>query len=244
LKTVSEVEKLTGVSVRTLRYYDSIGLLKPNAVSDAGYRLYDDDALERLQLILIYRELQFPLKEIAHILNSAACDRTRILDHQIQLLTCKKKHLENLITFARGIQLLGVKNMDFSAFDIHKLDEYADRARENWGKSEAWREFEEKQKIKSKDDNLREGADMMKIIAEFGAIRGGNPSDEAAQALVEKLRTFISRHFYNCTPQILSGLGKMYASNGEFNENIDRAGGEGTALFVSEAIAVYCSQHK
>ncbi|MBP3409540.1 MAG: MerR family transcriptional regulator, partial [Clostridia bacterium] len=114
MKTVNEVSRLTGVSVRTLRYYDQIGLLKPSGLTDAGYRLYDDDALERLQLILMYRELQFPLKEIHRILESPDCDRTRILAQQVELLTLKKEHLENLITFARGIQMLGVRNLDFS----------------------------------------------------------------------------------------------------------------------------------
>ena len=90
MKTVHEVEALTGVSVRTLRYYDQIGLLKPSALSAAGYRLYDDDALDRLQQILLYRELQFPLKDVARMLDSPAYDRSRALGHQAQLLTLKK----------------------------------------------------------------------------------------------------------------------------------------------------------
>ena len=244
MKTVNEVHKTTGVSVRTLRYYDRIGLLKPSAISAAGYRLYDDAALEKLQLILLYRELQFPLKEIKRILSSADCDRTRILAQQVELLKKKKAHLENLITFARGIQMLGVKNLDFSVFDTRKLDEYAARAQENWGKTEAWQEFEEKQKHKTREDNLRDGADMMQIFAEFGAIAGKDPSGEEAQALVEELRTFITKHFYNCTVQILSGLGKMYAGGGEFTENIDRAGGEGTAAFAGKAIEIYCERNQ
>lgn len=240
MKTVSEVEKITGVSVRTLRYYDRIGLLKPAAVSDAGYRLYSDDDLEKLQIILMYRELQFPLKEIKRILNSSSCDRMQILAQQMKLLEIKKQHLENLITFARGIQLLGVRNLDFSAFDARKLDDYAARAKENWGKTEAWQEFEEKQKNKTKEDDLREGADMMAIFAEFGLIRDQDPAGEAAQALAEKLRAFITKNFYNCTVQIFSGLGQMYSGGGEFTQNIDRAGSEGTAEFASEAIRIYC----
>lgn len=240
MKTVSEVEKITGVSARTLRYYDRIGLLKPGAVSAAGYRLYSDDDLEKLQIILMYRELQFPLKEIRRILAVSDCDRTRILAQQVQLLEMKRAHLENLITFARGIQLLGVKNLDFSAFDTRKLDEYCDRARESWGKTEAWQEFVEKQKHKTREDELRDGADMMQIFAEFGAIRDQDPASEEAQALAEELRSFITKHFYNCTVQILSGLGKMYAGGGEFTQNIDGAGGEGTANFAAEAIRIYC----
>jgi len=244
MKTVNEVHKLTGVSIRTLRYYDHIGLLPPSAVSDAGYRLYDDEALERLQLILLYRELQFPLMEIKRILESPACDRTRILAQQVELLTLKKEHLENLITFARGIQLLGVKNLDFSAFDTRKIDEYCARAKENWGKTEVWKEFEQKQQYKTREDDLRAGADIMEIFAEFGAMADQDPASETAQAQVDKLRAFITEHFYTCTLQLLAGLGKMYAGDGEFAETIDRAGGEGTAAFASEAVRIYCERNQ
>lgn len=244
MKTVNEVHKLTGVSVRTLRYYDRIGLLPPSAVSDAGYRLYDDEALERLQLILMYRELQFPLKEIKRILESPDCDRTRILAQQVELLTMKKEHLENLITFARGIQLLGVKNLDFSAFDTKKIDEYCDRAKESWGKTEVWKEFEQKQQGKTKEDDLRAGAHIMEIFARFGAAMDQDPASETAQALVAELRAFITEHFYTCTIQLLAGLGKMYSGGGEFTENIDLAGGKGTADFASEAIRIYCGQNQ
>lgn len=244
MKTVKEVSRLTGVSVRTLRYYDQIGLLRPSAVSKAGYRLYDDGALERLQLILLYRELQFPLKDIARILDSPSYDRTRILAQQTELLTLKKQHLENLIAFARGIQMLGVKNLDFSAFDAHRIDEYCDRARENWGKTGAWKEFEQKQQGKNREDNLREGAQMMEIFAGFGAIIEQGPGSDAAQAQVEKLRSFITEHYYNCTLEILSCLGRMYSGGGEMSENIDRAGGPGTAQFAGEAVGIYCESGK
>jgi len=244
MKTVNEVSRLTGVSARTLRYYDRIGLLKPSSLTDAGYRLYDDDALEQLQLILLYRELQFSLKEIRRILKSPDCDRTRILAQQVELLTLKKEHLENLITFARGIQLLGVKNLDFSAFDTRKIDEYCARAKENWGKTEAWKEFEQKQQGKTREDDLRAGADMMQIFAEFGAMMDQGPASDAAQAQVAKLRAFITEHFYTCTLQLLSGLGKMYAGGGEMSENIDHASGKGTADFVGEAVRVYCERNQ
>ena len=122
MMTVHEVSKLTGVSIRTLQYYDNIGLLHPAEYTEAGYRLYDDTALETLQQILLFRELEFPLKEIKGIIESPAFDRQKALDQQIELLQLKKEHLENLIVLARGIKTTGVKrNMDFSAFDTKKL---------------------------------------------------------------------------------------------------------------------------
>ena len=104
MMTVNEASKLTGVSIRTLQYYDTIGLLPPAGYTEAGYRLYDDTAMERLQQILLFRELEFPLKEIKRILDSPNFDRSKALEQQIELLTMKKEHLETLILFARVSQ--------------------------------------------------------------------------------------------------------------------------------------------
>ena len=104
MMTVNEVSKLTGVSIRTLQYYDNIGLLKPAEYTESGYRLYDDTALETLQQILLFRELEFPLKEIKTIIMSSDFDKEKALNQQIELLTLKKEHLENLISFARGLK--------------------------------------------------------------------------------------------------------------------------------------------
>lgn len=130
MMTVNEVSKLTGVSIRTLQYYDKIGLLKPTGYTESGYRLYDDTALKMLQQILLFRELEFPLKQIKEIISQPNFDSGKALEQQIALLTMKKEHLENLIKFARGIQLIGVNTMDFSVFDTRKLDEYARQAKE------------------------------------------------------------------------------------------------------------------
>ena len=240
MKTIHEVSQMSGVSVRTLRYYHQIGLLEPSGTTEGGYRLYDEAALERLQLILIYRELQFPLKEIKSILDSPNYERTRALRQQADLLEKKKAHLENLITYARGFQLLGVKKMSFSEFDVRKMDEYAAQGRENWEKTDAWKEYEEKRKSKTREDEMREGADMMQIFAGFGAMMDEGPASPAAQAQVEKLRAFITEHYYNCTVPLLRGLGRMYGGGGEMSENIDQAGGPGTAAFASEAVRIYC----
>ena len=135
MRTVNEVSRLTGVSVRTLHHYDAIGLLKPTAVSEAGYRLYDDADLVQLQQILLFRELEFPLKEIKGILESPNFDRNLALEQQITLLTLKKEHLENLIDLARGIQMIGVNKLDFTAFDTSKIDAYAAEAKARYGQT-------------------------------------------------------------------------------------------------------------
>lgn len=240
--TVNEVSKLTGVSIRTLHYYDQIGLLQPTGITESGYRQYDDTALERLQQILLFRELEFPLKEIKKILDSDGFDRKKALEQQIELLTLKKEHLENLITFAREIKRTGVRRMDFEVFDKSKMDEYAKKAKEQWGDTEAYKEFEQKSKDRSESDMKHITRGLMQVFAEFGEMMDKKADDELVQGLVKKLQDYISTHFYQCTPEILRGLGKMYAGGGEFTENIDAVGGEGCAKFAADAIEIYCSK--
>ena len=244
MMTVKEVSRLTGVSIRTLQYYDKIGLLNPAGYTQAGYRLYDDTAMETLQQILLFRELEFPLKDIKKILENPSFDKKEALEQQIHLLTLKKEHLENLIHLARGIKMAGVKSMDFSVFDTSKIDEYAARAKEAWGNTKEYHEYEEKAKGRTAESQNGINMQMMQIFAEFGAIREGEPASEEAQGLVKKLQDFITEHFYTCSDEVLSGLGRMYADCGEFTANIDKAGGAGTAGFVSRAIAVYCEARK
>ena len=241
MMTVNEVSKLTGVSIRTLQYYDKIGLLHPaKYTTEAGYRLYDDAALETLQQILLFRELEFPLKEIKEIISSPDFDRSKALGQQIELLRLKKEHIENLIELAKGIKLLGVRNLKFDAFDTRKIDEYAAQAKASWGQTPAYKEYEEKAKGRTKEEDKKIYQGMIDIFAEFGAIRESDPASGEAQALVKKLQEYITEHMYTCTNEILSELGKMYAGGGDFTKNIDSFGGEGTAEFASKAIEFYC----
>lgn len=240
MMTVNEVSKLTGVSIRTLQYYDKIGLLNPTGRTPTGYRLYDDTALEVLGQILLFRELGFPLKDIKEIIKSPSFDKGKALEQQITLLTLKKEHLENLIDLARGIKMIGVKKMDFSAFDTRKIDEYAAQAKASWGKTPEYREYEEKAKDRTDEQQKVINIQMMNIFAEFGEIRKEDPESEKTQSLVKKLQDFITEHFYTCSNEILASLGKMYAGGGDFTANIDKAGGAGTAEFANKAIEIYC----
>lgn len=242
MRTVHEISKLTGVSIRTLHYYDEINLLSPTQVTDAGYRLYDNESLETLQLILLFRELKFSLKEIKDIIHSSDFDRNKALEQQIELLTLKREYLDNLITFARGIKMLGVNNMDFSAFDTKKLDEYAKQAKETWGKTDAYKEYEQKTKGLTKEEKNMNGMALMTFFVEFGQMLHLEPSEPQVQAQVKKLQDYITEHFYTCTNEILAGLGKMYNCGGSMTDNINKAGGAGTAEFASKAIEIYCGK--
>lgn len=242
MMTVREVSRLTGVSIRALQYYDEIGLLPPARYTEAGYRLYDDAALERLQQILLFRELEFPLKEIKRILESPAFDRNRALEQQIELLTLKREHIDNLIRMARTLKLTGGISMDFEAFDKKKLEHYAARAKQSWGATPEYKEFEQRNSGKTQAEQQRTGDGLMALLAAFGPMKDGDPAAPEAQAQARRVQDYITEHYYTCTNQIFARLGILYGSGGEFTENIDKAGGPGTAAFASEAIRIYCEK--
>ena len=243
MMTVHEVSKLTGITVRTLHHYDKLGLLKPAEVTEAGYRLYDEGSLIRLQSILLFRELQFPLKDIGAILDSPTFDRNKALDQQIRLLELQKEHMENLIDLAKGIKGMGVKPLtDFKAFDTRKIDEYAREAKASWGQTPEWKEYEQKSQGRTKEQTAAISEGMMDIFRAFGAIRDTDPASETAQALVSRLQSYITEHFYTCSDKILLGLSKMYGGGGSMTENIDKVGGEGTGAFAQAAIEAYCQK--
>ena len=240
MMTVHEVSKISGVSIRALHHYDKIKLLPATEVTNAGYRLYDDTALERLQYILLFKELEFSLKEIRDILDSPDFDRNKALEQQIHLLELRKDHLQNLIDLAWGIKSIGVKNMSFEAFDTKKIDEYAKQAKASWGKTDAYKEYEQRSAGRSMEEQQTINVKMMEIFAEFGKIKDQSPDGEEATGLAKKLQDFITENFYTCTNEILLGLGAMYSGGGDFTTNIDKVGGEGTAVFADKAIQAYC----
>lgn len=242
MMTVHEVSRLAGVSIRTLHHYDRIGLLRPAMVTEAGYRLYDDTALERLQCILLFRELEFPLREIGEILDSPFFDRSKALEQQIALLEMKKKHLEKLIELAREVKTMGVRKLDFTAFDTQEMQEYARQAKESWGQTPAYQEFGQKSAGRGREQERQLAAELMEILAGFGQMRESDPAGEAAQAQVKKLQEHISAHYYDCAQEILSSLGQMYVCDERFTKNIDNAGGEGTAMFAHRAIEACCEK--
>lgn len=242
MKTVLEMSKLAGISIRTLHHYDAIGLLKPTEVTQAGYRLYDDAAIQRLHSILLLKELEFPLKEIKRILDTPGFDHQAALEQQIHLLELRREHIDHLIAYAKQLQENGGTYMNFSAFDTSKLDAYSQEAKERWGNTAAYQESQKRNSARSQKETAGFGQEMMVIFARFGSIRQSDPSGDEAQALAAELQQFITDHFYNCTKEIFAGLGELYTSDARFKSNIDSAGGQGTADFAAEAIRQYCKK--
>ncbi len=237
MKTVKEISNLSGVSVRTLHYYDKIDLLKPSFVAENGYRYYDDETFERLQEILLFRELDFPLKEIKKIIDHAGYDKQKALSDQIQFLELKRNRLDNIISHAKSLKEKGDHVMNFTAYDKSELDDYQKEAKSRWGKTAAYKEFEEQN---SKNDFSMISLEMTKIMEGFGKLKDIPAEDRRVQTQVKVLQDYISDNFYTCTQDILAGLGEMYVQDDRFKKNIDKAGGTGTASFIRSAISYYC----
>lgn len=241
--SIGETSKLTGISVRTLHYYDEINLLKPSEVTESGYRYYDDNALERLQQILFYRELDFPLKDIKEILSKPDYNSIQALKNHKELLLLKRKRLDKLIKLVENI-IKGESTMEFNEFDMTEIEKakekYAKEVKEKWGDTEAYKENSEKTSKYKKEDWEKIQKEADEIFKEFSANKDKSPSSKEAQDLVVKWQNHITKYYYNCTKEILKGLGEMYIADERFTKNINKFG-EGTAEFMSEAIKNYCS---
>ena len=240
---IKEFAKLTGVSVRTLHYYDEIGLLKPAFIDEQnGYRDYDEKSLGRMVEILFYRELDFPLKSILEILSSPDYDKAAAIRKQKELLTLKKERLERLIS---ALDKAEKGEIPMNTFNNNEYEtarkQYADEAKQRWGNTDAYKESEQKTADYSADKWNDVNAGLNAILVEFAVAlkNGATPESESAQSLVKKLQQYITDNFYTCTNEILAGLGQMYVADERFKTNIDK-NGAGTAEFISEAIRIYC----
>ncbi len=235
---IKEFAEFTGVSVRTLHYYDEIGLLMPAFVdSSTGYRYYNEHSMLRMQEILFYRELDFSLKSIGEMLASPDYNKARALQEQKKLLTLKKERLERLIAAIDDAEK-GVNVM--KAFDNSEFERYKSEAQERWGKTDVYKEHAEKTKNYGKDKWNSLAEDMNVIFSAFAVCMksGQTPDAEEPQNLVEKLQDHITENYYTCTKEILFGLGQMYVADERFKKNIDKHA-DGTAAFVCEAITHY-----
>ena len=239
MMSVKQISEKTGISIRTLHYYDTIGLLKPTEVSDSGYRYYNETALERLEQILLYKELDFTLREIKTILDDPNFNKAKALEKQIELLTMKKEHLENVINFAKRLKNEGVKAVDFKVFDTRKIEEYSQAAKKQYGNTKEYKQFEEKNAGRTQTETKQIAIELMRIFEQLGELKHLPPDDEKVQRQIEKLRDHISENYYDCSNEIFGCLGKMYAGGGEFTENIDSYGGKGTAEFAAKAIEYF-----
>lgn len=239
---IGEMAQRAGVSVRTLRHYDAIGLLVPCEITPAGYRLYDGAAMAGLEQILYFRELGFALEQIREIMTSPAYDVCEAMKRQKALLQMQKARIDAMIA-RLDEAIAGNGTPKTEVFDMSEIEkakkQYADEVKARWGNTKAYAQSEEKTAGYGKADwqNVQDG--MTALMERFAAVRDLPAEDEAVQALVDAWKAYITAHFYDCTDEILKGLGQMYTADERFMTNIDRCG-EGTAACMSRAIAAYC----
>lgn len=241
--TVGQVAKLAGVTVRTLHHYDEVALLSPSGRTSAGYRRYDDADLERLQLIRYYRELGFPLDEIAAILDDPGADPAAHLRRQHELLTGQIGKLQEMVAAIElamearrmGIQLTPEER--FEVFGDFDPDAHAEEAEQRWGGTDAYRESTRRAARYSKEDWLRNKAENEDWGRRVAAIMdSGAPADSpAAMELAEEHRQLISRWFYECSYEIHTGLADMYVADPRFTAYYEKIR-PGLAAYLSEAI--------
>lgn len=238
---IKEVAKITGVTVRTLQYYDKIGLLPPAETNEKGYRLYDENSLGTIAEILFFRELDFPLAEIKAIMNAPGYSRQHALERHRDLLIEKNRRLEGLIDMLDDI--LEGEKMSFEKFDMKEIEahkeQYKQEVEERWGDSDAYKESTRRANSYNSEDWERITAEQNEIMQAFGDMREGDPGSDDAQALVARWQAFITNNFYECSNEILAGLGQMYIADPRFTKNIDNFGA-GTAAFKAKAIEIYC----
>ena len=239
--SVSEAAKRAGVSVRTLRYYDEIGLLKPSEITPAGYRYYDGTAMASLQQILFYRELDVPLEQIGRILNASEHDRTEALQRHRTLLLMKRRRLDDMLRLVDetigGVTMYDERPRPNQEDWEAVKEQYAREAAERWGNTEAFLESRERHARYTPEEEAQISAEMEEIFRAFGAC--GDPAGDEARALVKRWQAHITKYHYNCTDGILACLGQMYVNDPRFRKNLDKYG-PGTAQKISGAIAAYC----
>ena len=257
LYRIGEIARLSGVSVRMLRHYDALGLLRPRGATEAGYRLYDEAALNRLRRIAYLRALDFPLREIARMLDGADDDAMTALRLHRALMLKKRAQIDAILSrldrAVAGEMLEGQWGADKT---VHEETEeramkeyeavkqmYAEEARERWGDTPAYEESERRRAARTKEQENEALLEMDAILAGFAAARTLPPEGERAQALASQLQAHITKWYYPCTDEIFAGLGAMYVQDERFTKNIDRHG-EGTAAFMSRTIAAYCEAQR
>ena len=238
---INEVVKLTGVSARTLQYYDEIGLLIPQKL-DNGYRDYTEENLEKLQKILFYRFLKFKLNDIRELLEDDF-DNLKILEQQRELILREKEkfevilhNIEKTIRNYKGEQTMTMEEK-FNGFKKEDLNKYENQAVEKYGKDTI---EESKKRQRGREEIVTE--EFNEVFCSMAKFKDENVdvAEKEVQSKVEDLYNNMNEYAFDCSIEVFSYIGKGYVHNPEFKKNIDKFG-EGVAEYTSKAIEKYCS---
>jgi DNA-binding transcriptional MerR regulator len=242
--TVDQLSKVAGISVRTLHYYDEIGLLKPSFVRPNGYRIYEQKELLKLQQILFFRELEFSLEQITEMIHAPNFNSKKVLADQRKLLELKKERIEKLILSVDKRLKGGEKNMDdtqlFGSFDDKQMEEYKKEAKKRWGHTEAWKQSQERTKHWTKADYKKIADEGNKFTAELAKLMDRGTEDEDVQKMIAQHYQGIQQ-FYDCSLEMYRGLGQLYVDDPRFGAYYNKFR-SGMAVFMRDAIAYFCDK--
>lgn len=248
---INEVSKISGVTIRMLHHYDKIGLLTPSERNNSNYRLYNQDDINRLHQILIYKELDFPLKEIKKILDEPNIDKQKILKEQRELLIVRKNRLDMIIkSIDETITHKGDKTMNkekFKPFTYEQVKnhekEYEQETKQKHQDTQTYSQSKSKTSKYTKQDWENIMSEANSIYIELSQNMDKSPDDKEVQTIIEKWRNHITKYYYDCSVEIFRGLGQMYVYDERFTKNIDKYG-KGLAQFLSDGIEIYCNNQK
>lgn len=246
--SVQALAKLAGTSVRTLHYYDEIGLLSPSRVQSNGYRSYEEPELLKLQQILFFRELDFSLADIKRILHSPYFDMAGALQDHRKLIELKKTRLTKLLrTIDETIKKLNhestMKDEElYDAFADEEMKEYAAEAKEKWGNTDAYKQSQAKVSKMTKAEMQKLKDDGEKHMQALAAAMDLPIESPEVQALIKKSHDSVN-FFYDCSYEMFRNLGKMYEDDPRYTQYYEKYR-PGLAAFVHEAINYYCDQHQ
>lgn len=245
---VKEVADLVGISIRTLHHYDEIGLLKPEKKTETGYRLYSDHDLEKLQQILFFKELGFPLEKIKEIIESPTFDRQEALQLHRKMLVEKQRRLNKMIeTIDKTIQyekgeIIMTNKEKFEGFDFSQ-NPYEQEARERWG-DEVVDKANATIKSLSKDEQKVMSEEFNDLYKRIAAVRHESPNSTEAQTVIREWYHLLNNTTgYHYSLDAFKGLGQMYVDDKRFTKNIDQFG-EGLAQFMCDAMAIFANQNE
>lgn len=243
--TVKEVANLVAISVRTLHYYDEIGLLKPAETTESGYRVYTEENLETLQQILFFKELGFPLKKIKEIIGSPSFDRQKALEVQHSMLLERRRQLDKMIKTiektikdSKGEIMMSIKEK-FEGFDFNH-NPYEKDARKLWGDSAVDESYARMAKLSNSEKKEFEER-FSATLSKLSALRHLPADSKEAQAAIEEWYMLLNE-IGNYSPEVFKGLGQLYVDDVRFTENIDKFG-EGLAKFMRDAMAIYADNN-
>ncbi len=248
--TVQQLAKVAGISVRTLHYYDEIGLLTPSFIKSNGYRVYEEKELLKLQQILFFRELEFPLEQIIALINSPKFNSLEVLQDQKKLLQLKRERTEKLlqtlddtIKSLQGGEHMSVNDL-YGNFSKKQMEEYQEEAKRRWGHTDAYKQSQERTKNWTKADYARIAKEQTGLTERIAVAmqKGFGSESSEVQTLIQEHFDFL-KNFYEPSYEMYKGLGQMYVDDPRFTAYYEKFA-KGLSIFMRDAMNFFCDQHK